>query len=393
MAIRKNTKSSKPAPARNRKKGAAEAEKKNSKKTPRTKAAPGKLRVWLAAFQERCRNPRLQAAVGVSMLVAGIYMGCALVSGLFTGSADYAIVLEGLNDTAQTDREPYQNWLGGSGAFLAFWFGRQGLGLGALSLPVLFIFWSWPMITQRKSSGNGKTIRWALLWTVISPWFVGYIASILGKWGMPAWDHWIGTAGHFLTENALIYLGTLGNGLVFGGIILAITAYYLQPQLNQLSGFSWASIAQWFSSDDAEASAWNSRNAAEDESDSNADNDEPLNDSEPSDLPWEQEDISTPASSAVMEEPVLLEEDDDTEATLDELLTELEGNTAPETSLVPPVTPAPPKHNKGEKDDDDVAFEVKVASDEAQLSDDEIDQKVQDFGEYDPTLDLSRFEL
>ena len=34
-----------------------------------------------------------------------------------------------------------------------------------------------------------------------------------------------------------------------------------------------------------------------------------------------------------------------------------------------------------------------MASDEAQLSDDEIDQKVQDFGEYDPTLDLSRFEL
>ena len=256
MAIRKNTKSSKPAPARNRKKGAAEAEKKSSKKTPRTKAAPGKLRVWFAAFQERCRNPRLQAAVGVSMLVAGIYIGGALVSGLFTGSADYAMVLEGLNDAAQSNREPYQNWLGGSGAFLAFWLGRQGLGLGALSLPVLLIFWSWPMITQRKSSGNGKTVRWALLWTVLSPWFAGYIASILGKWGMPAWDHWIGTAGHFLTENALIYLGTLGNGLVFGGIILAITAYYLQPQLNQLSGFSLANIAQWFSSDDAEASAW-----------------------------------------------------------------------------------------------------------------------------------------
>jgi S-DNA-T family DNA segregation ATPase FtsK/SpoIIIE len=392
MAIRKNTKSSKPAPARNRKKGAAEAEKKSSKKTPRTKAAPGKLRVWFAAFQERWRNPRLQAAVGVSMLVAGIYMGCALVSGLFTGSADYAMVLEGLSDAAQSNREPYQNWLGGSGAFLAFWLGRQGLGLGALSLPVLIIFWSWSMITQRKSNGNGKTIRWALLWTVLSPWFAGYIASILGKWGMPAWDHWIGTAGHFLTENALIYLGTLGNGLVFGGIILAITAYYLQPQLNQLSGFSLASIAQWFSSDDAEASAWDSRNAVEDESDSSADKDEPLTEHESSDLPWEQEDISTPASSAVTEEPVLLEEDDDTEATLDELLTELEGNAAPEPSLVPPVTPTPTKPDTDEKDDE-VAFEVKVASDEAQLSDDEIDQKVQDFGEYDPTLDLSRFEL
>ncbi len=393
MAIRKNTKSSKPAPARNRKKGAAEAEKKSSKKTPRTKAAPGKLRVWLAAMQERYRNPRLQAAVGVSMLVAGIYMGCALVSGLFTGSADYAIVLEGLGVAAQTTRAPYQNWLGGTGAHLAFWLGRQGLGLGALSLPVLLIIWSWPLITQQNSGGNGKTIRWALLWTVISPWFAGYIASILGKWGMPTWDHWIGTAGHFLTENALIYLGTLGNGLVFGGIILAITAYYVQPQLNQLSGFSLTRIAQWFSSDDAEASAWNSSNAAEDEFDASADNDEPLTEREASDLPWEKEDISKPASSAVTEEPVLLEEDDDTEATLDELLTELEGNATPAPSIEPAAAPAPTKPEKNEEDGDEVAFEVKVASDEAQLSDDEIDQKVQDFGEYDPTLDLSRFEL
>jgi S-DNA-T family DNA segregation ATPase FtsK/SpoIIIE len=40
-----------------------------------------------------------------------------------------------------------------------------------------------------------------------------------------------------------------------------------------------------------------------------------------------------------------------------------------------------------------VKFEVKQADEEAQLSDDEIDKKVQDFGEYDPTLDLSRYEL
>ena len=34
-----------------------------------------------------------------------------------------------------------------------------------------------------------------------------------------------------------------------------------------------------------------------------------------------------------------------------------------------------------------------MADDEAQLTEVEIDKKVQEFGEYDPKLDLSRFEL
>ena len=38
-------------------------------------------------------------------------------------------------------------------------------------------------------------------------------------------------------------------------------------------------------------------------------------------------------------------------------------------------------------------MEVEVAEEEATLTEDEIDAKVQAFGEYDPTLDLSRFEL
>jgi S-DNA-T family DNA segregation ATPase FtsK/SpoIIIE len=402
MAIRKNTKSSKAATPRNRKKGDLDAQKKSTKKTPSAAKSPGKISLWFTSIRSRWQNPRLQAAVGVTIMVLAVYLGCALISGLFTGAHDYALVLEGFNQVIQPNQQPYHNWLGGAGAHLAFWVGRQALGLGALSIPVLMFYWSWPMITQKKPAARGKTFRWGIFWTVLSPWFAGYLASILGKWGTPSWDHWIGTAGHFMTQNALIYLGTLGNGLVFGGAILAVSAYYLQPQLNQLSGFSFGSIKDWFSSEDAESGAWDDdTSSSENAFGASATSESEATEFEASDLPWENEELSAPASASVTEIPVQdeiinAEEGDVTDAALDELLTELEQGTPPNESQptsesIPTQIPIPEESQN--EDDDLVTFEVKVADEETQLSDDEIDQKVQDFGEYDPTLDLSRFEL
>jgi S-DNA-T family DNA segregation ATPase FtsK/SpoIIIE len=398
MATRKNTTSSKAATPRNRKKGSVDAPKKSSKKTTNAQKSPGRVTLWLSAVRLRWQNPRLQAAFGVTIMVAAVYLGCALISGLFTGAGDYALVLEGLNEALRSSEQPYQNWLGGAGAHLAFWVGRQALGLGALSLPVLMFTWSWPLITQKTSNAHGKTFRWAIFWTLVSPWFAGYLASILGKWGAPSWDHWIGAAGHFMTENALIYLGTLGNGLVFGGAILAILAFYFQPQLTGLSSFSFGSIKDWFSSEDAESGAWNKGDDDEQTSIAGAMSEPGYAEPEADDLPWVNEDLTHPASTSVTEVPEHRvpepededgDEDDATEAALDELLTELEQDASPSVESSAPPAPTELQPEK----DDEVSFEVKVAADETQLSDDEIDQKVQDFGEYDPTLDLSRFEL
>ena len=61
----------------------------------------------------------------------------------------------------------------------------------------------------------------------------------------------------------------------------------------------------------------------------------------------------------------------------------------PNLRLLAPVAAEEPAN----AEDDGVTFEVKQVDEETQLTGDEIDKKVQDFGEYDPTLDLSRFEL
>ena len=90
-----------------------------SKPAPKAKKAskPSRLRVFFQSTKAWFGDSRVQAVHGVLFLAGSIFMVIALVSGLFTGASDYALVAEGvLDSTADASREPFHNWLGGTGA-------------------------------------------------------------------------------------------------------------------------------------------------------------------------------------------------------------------------------------------------------------------------------------
>ena len=341
-------------------------------KSPKKK--PRLIKQRFEALGQFFKDARVQAVIGILILSGSLFLTLALISGLFTGAADYVLVSEGLDaNESTTQREPFQNWLGGAGAYFAFWLGRQGFGLGSLAIPVVFALFAIPMLTQRPIPSRGKWIRFSVFWLVFTSWVGGYMATLTGNWGNSAWDHWVGATGRFSTDLGLLYLGTLGSGLVIVTVICAIAIFYLQPQLQHLPRFSFDGIKAWFISEDGEASVW--KQTAADER------------SEAEESSYEDEDFELTHEDAQQWES----ESDDV---LDDLLDELTGET--EVTPPPPLatsTPPPATTVSEPSSDSDISFAVKVADEEAQLSDDEIDKKVQEFGEYDPTLDLSRFEL
>ena len=345
-----------------------------SKPAPKAKKAkkPSRLRVFFQSTKAWFGDPRVQAVHGVLLLAGSIFMVIALISGLVTGASDYALVAEGVAESpSNAGREPFHNWLGGSGAHFAFWLGRQGFGLGALALPVLLGRWSWSLITQRPLRSRWTSVRYGFFWLVFAPWVSGFAATLTNNWGNSTWDHWIGATGQFTTDLGLLYLGTLGSGLAIGTVLLAIAAYYFQPRLNNLPRFSLDGIKSWFVSEDGEASVWSTTEDV-------------------------VEDLATEDERIEAELP--FEPDDPSDAILDELLDDIqkeeeEAEPAAEPLTPPTPAPAPASESPSAAVDDGVAFEVKQVGEEAQLSGDEIDKKVQDFGEYDPTLDLSRYEL
>ena len=203
-----------------------------------------------------------------------------------------------------------------------------------------------------------------------------------------AWDHWIGASGYYLVELGLLLLGTWGSGLVLFGIVMSLLVFYAPSHF-----FNWnlprlGSIRSWFAypegDHDAEAEPPLERKKTE----STVTVETPFEPTESEELPPESNDS---------DEPWI---DDASESALDTLLDDIETEEQQNAAKNPPneekVDSTKEPHSAvadEEKEGEDVAFEVHLATDEEQLSESEIDKKVQAFGEYDPKLDLSRFEL
>ena len=189
-----------------------------------------------------------------------------------------------------------------------------------------------------------------------------------------------------MTDQSLILLGVVGTGLIFAGFIAAIGAYHFHHVLKQMPAFSFKGILSWFSTEDAEQHVWKKSPPVDEDAAAWEDEGE---------LPWDDDDELNgdqdydESSDSLLDE--LLDDLDETEELLEEPLTEplTEPYDAEEEDLDLDPLSAGQNSNAAH----DIAFEVKIAEDEAQLSEDEMDRKVQEFGEYDPTLDLSRFEL
>ncbi len=339
-------------------------------------------RRW-TALTKVLKDARLQAAGGTLLLAGALFLALSLVAGLFTGAADYALVSEGLGkEGMESAREPFRNWLGAGGAYFAFWIGRQGFGIGALAWPVLLSLVAWPLITQRPISNRGKWFRLSLLWMLFTPWIGGYMATLTGHWGHSGWDHWVGATGRYSTDMGLLYLGMLGSGMVILGIIASMAMFYLQPRIDQFPHFSLKGIKKWFISEDGESDVWN--RSDETEPSPPEIEDFPVTESENETPEWNE------ASDHILDEILDsdLGQDAGEKEPVDEEDSDVPGEITPQTPLLESEIEPVLETKKA-----DVDFKVKLADNEAQLTEDELDKKVQDFGEYDPTLDLSRYEL
>ena len=344
-----------------------------AKKSP--KKSSGLLGKWAAARQFWA-HPRFRGIRGIFGISLAVFLTGALISGLFTGGRDYLLIAADGVAISPDNLEPYHNLLGGAGARVSYWLSRQGLGVGALALPVWLVLLSWPMITGSRIAQTGRIFRHSFLAALVLPWTLGFLVHLTSGLGAPAWDHAIGASGNHLVNLSLLHLGAWGTGLVLMTIALGGLIYYM-PNLFVLTPRA----------PQAEASQAKPR----------ATERPPAADASPDDeAPWEDEaPVAEPKN-----EPVA-----PARSALDEVLDELLGEAKTEHEQAEPATPPPAAEPEPEPEPeaepepqtdgklDGMSFEVKVANDEEQVDETEIDRKVKEFGEYDPTLDLSRFEL
>ncbi|MGB1480132.1 MAG: DNA translocase FtsK 4TM domain-containing protein [Flavobacteriales bacterium] len=346
--------------------------------------------------RETWQDERTRSVAGLVSLGLALVFALAVVSSFFTGSLDIRILQnEGVTD----ELEAYHNVLGSLGAHIGFFLARQGLGVGALSIPFLLGLLGLRWLTDRPFLPLAKTLRLSAFLAMFVPWALAFLTHTAPEANQTAVsalnDHVTGAAGLWLLGQSLHWGGALGSSLFLMltiGIMLAFNTPALWNRLGQRLGAWFKSSEETMMEEDAlDEAAVKEAASGDDFVASNAvaaaaTGNVLLPKDEPSEV---EEDVPFEVSPAAEAVP-------DPQPEPNATAPEVEAPVADEPAQAE-ATPAPPTPGEQDEEGDvegDVEFEVKEVQEEETLSSEELEDLAEEFGEeYDPTLDLGRFQL
>ena len=287
-----------------------------------------------ANWKEIAGDPTVKVFTAVLFIFLGLFTLVSSLSFMANWSKDFTLQWSSSID----DHTGIGNVFGLLGHKLGWTFIMRGFGLSALVFPV------WFMAVGARNAFALHRIKPAKL--LLHMIFFALIGSTLIAWVVPAHPTiWSGLSGHYIYHHLAIIVGHMGVALI--GFVALLLYVVVARQLETLRLPKKQKVEE----------------SAEEESEPEEQIIEFNNEDE--EEPWAPE----PTAVEVDEEPM------------------------PEPEMVIPTpAPIPVDANTDEKDEDTIDVQVEVHQ-ELVEDDKAINKKVKDFGEYDPTLDLSRFQL
>ena len=404
---------------------------KNSESAPEPPADTGKRKSSKSSTPGRfgkisafLGDERVKKIIGIFLILFSVFSFLACFSYLFTGNHDLRLVLSEAPSSGLSTQEPYKNWAGKMGAHVAWFFMNKYFGIGALFLPVILFLTGVRQAFQKELLPYWKTVRLSVLGMLYFPLAIGFlfhhrVDQFDRVIEISCNQNLVGGYGHVATEWTTFTLGWMGTLLV----LLFVLGAFLIFNFNHQVDYTFARMAEW----------WRDRKLAAE----NEEEDEPatVNAAAPSPVAAntvsiaanvikEKIDQSSPVEEdeyeeieEEMPEPVLKQQEPEPQvlekAAVDDIVTdeeltpeydtpEISDEIAPieweATQSVPWEEPASVVIEENTpllspQELENLGMEVEAPAEESQLSDAEIEQKLQEFGPYDPRLDLSRYEL
>ncbi|MGE0561189.1 MAG: DNA translocase FtsK 4TM domain-containing protein [Flavobacteriales bacterium] len=299
-------------------------------------------------------NEKLVKITGVSLLVFSIFTLISLASYLFTWKIDQDKLSESWNNILFNNEILLENWMGKFGGLLAHQFIYSGFGISSFIFCLIFFVLGFRILFKVELLSLKKTFNYSIfsiVWLSVALGFIFVKQPILG-----------GTFGYQTNLWLVSIVGKIGVGLILTLSLLI----YLIINFN----FSFAlnnTILPKFEKDSKDD-----------------DGHEPL-----------EEEITLGANKFKENKAKPIEK---TEETLEnnsvDTLTEKEAiqDELKESEII--LSPESTPIKKETIDEQGVSFVVEeVEETEEILTESEINSKVAEFGEYDPTLDLSSYQL
>ncbi len=325
------------------------------------------------------RDQRVQRIAGMFITAFSIFLFAACVSYLFSGGKDqYLVLSESPQDAGDV---LYANWMGKMGAHLAHFFMYNYLGVGAFFMCLVLFLWGIHVAFRKWLLAPGRTIRLSILGALYFPLLIGFIFHHVEPLPQPhivldCNDRFVGGYGVIATQWCHFTLGWTGTLL---GLLLVALAFLVFNFNHQAEAF-WARLGEWW------AARKDLIRPDEDEL-----NEKGLERPEP----VEKTETTVRVSPALRNEWLGDQEPEPEETEDPEVMAVAEVAPAHPVELSAPaaVTPAASASSTllGLGDLSDLGMELEGPAEEQELSGAEIEERLQDMGEYDPTLDLSKY--
>lgn len=314
------------------------------------------------------------------MVLFSLFLFFAGASYLFTGSHDLRLINPGPDALDSDIPERYKNPLGLIGAHAGYLLLHRGFGLGGLFIPFLLFLYGVRIWLRKQLLPLGKSTRLSLLGMLFIPLLIGSVFHSRGADDalvLTCNDNLVGFGGQFLLNWFMFNLGGIGTFFA----LLFVTGATAVMNFN--IDFENMRLPEWLTSLFQSRAAHASQAGAT--ADAAADVTEPEV-YEPVLTNRVAEDHNAKRADDILAELLGVEEDPPFDVPFDD---DLPGEEAEVIAFEDDIRP----QGETQKTEEGSELEIEVLDEETALSEDEIDDRLQEFGAYDPKLDLSRYEL
>ncbi|OYU85045.1 MAG: cell division protein FtsK [Flavobacterium sp. BFFFF2] len=311
--------------------------------------------------------------IGSSLVLFSLALMVAFVSYFVTGQADQSVY------DIVTDRQiPVENWMGKIGAYLAQLLIYNGFGIASFLIVKILFLTGIYFILQQPIQRLKSVWFWDLYALIILSVLFGFFTESVPELG--------GVVGYEMNQLAQEYMGKIGTILVITLFIIVFLIFKVQISPDAIRSFFHQKKKEWNQDiSDLDTAPTSAMDAGGYNLEEYAITDEstPFHAPE-SHSPWpSQEELSDEELEPVLMPPAASTFEIDKEKLKPTI------NNPSEIPLNIHQKTEPPKMETAHEE----AFVIEQAEEEAQVVENLADRLVADFGEFDPTLDLSNYKF
>ena len=333
-----------------------EKNKKSSKKSAKNKEG-----FKLSGLYSKVDKRKAKSISGSILLLFSVYLFISFTSYLFTWKADQNLILQtGFFDFmfGDTDVE-VSNWLGKFGAWISHVFIYKWFGIASFAFSFLFFISGTRLLLNIRLLPLRRTLLIGFVGIVWSSIFFGLFSDKINYLG--------GTFGYFTNEWLAASFGSFGAFLLVLVLLFVAVVTLFNPDFKAL----FDRLLSKKENADEESEAANKMSVEDINIVNTIDDDEIKEEDDPLEVTFGEEEDEE-------EENDSEEKEDEDESTLE---IDDDGNDKNTDS------------SENDESDDEEEFSVEVAPEEKELSESDLNKKLEEFGAYDPKLDLASYTL